>query len=549
MINRFPLFSVRLSRLGHFLGLFGLCFLIVVGCNRQQGDAPINTPTTSNGHITVGTTLKPRTLDPADNYELAGLIATYNLGDSLYTYELGTTQLKPQLATQMPQISSDGLTYKIPLRQGVLFHDGTPFNAEAMVFSLQRFIKNGGKPSFLLADTVETIKATGQHEITIRLKKPFAAFTAILAFPGACAVSPQAYQIGEGKFNPDRFVGTGPYKLAKLSNDSLRLEVFDRYWGKKPRNQGVDLQIYASNPANLFNAFRTGALSVAYQSLAPQQIKNLQTEASKGKGQAIEAPGANVSFMTLNLKSEPLNKLAVRQAIAALIDRQLLNQRVLQGQGEPLYSLIPTAIDAYKPVFKEVYGDGNPEKAKQLLEQAGYSPDNPAKIEIWYPSGSTTRSIVAATLKALAEKELGGVLQFQPNSVESASFFGNISKGLYQTALVDWYPDFLDADNYISPFLGCAKGSATEGCKEGGSRNQGSFYYSDRVNQLIDQQRQEQNPTARKAIFAKIQDILAQDVPYIPLWQSKDYAFAQNNIKGVIINPSQNFPFWTIQPN
>lgn len=549
MSNGFPFSWKHLGKLGQFVGLFFLCFTLVVACNQNQGSNSTKTPNNNNGHITIGTTQKARTLDPADNYELAGLMAIYNLGDSLYSYELGTTKLKPQLATEMPKISQDGLTYTIPLRQGVTFHDGTPFNAEAMVFSLQRFIKNGGKPSFLLADTVDKIEATGEYEITIKLKKPFAAFTAILAFPGACAISPQAYAIGEGKFNPTQFVGTGPYKLAEFSSDSIRFDVFEKYWGEKPKNKGIDLQIYASNPANLFNAFRTGAVNVAYQSLSPQQIKNLQTEASNSKWQIIESPGTNVSYMTLNTKSEPLNKPAVRQAIAAMMDRELLNQRVLQGQGEPLYSLIPTAFDVYKPSFQEAYGEVNLDKAKQLLTEAGYSAQNPAIVQIWHPSGSTTRSIVAATLKALAEKELDGAIQFQPNSVESASFFGNVSKGIYPSILSDWYPDFLDADNYIYPFLHCAKGSDAQGCQEGGAQNQGSFYYSDRMNKLIDQQREAQDPATRKAIFAEIQDILAQDVPYIPLWQSKDYAFSQNGIKGVIINPSQNFPFWTIEGN
>jgi peptide/nickel transport system substrate-binding protein len=468
----------------------------------------------------------------------------YNLGETLYTYELGTTRLKPQLAAAMPQVSEDVLTYTIPLRRGVTFHDGTPFNAEAMAFSLKRFMENGGKPSFLLADTIASVKATGEYEIQIVLKQPFSALPALLAFPGACAVSPKAYEIGKDKFKPDSFVGTGPYRLVEFDTDSLRLEAFANYWGEKPKNQGIDLQIYPNNPANLFNAFQTQAVDVAYQSLLPQQVKRLK--ASKDKWQVIENPGTSISFLALNLKSDPLNQRAVRQAIASLINRQLLNERVLQGQGEPLYSLIPTAFADYKPVFKEAYGDGNAERAKQLLASAGYSAQNPAVVEVWYSSGATSPSLVAAILKALAERDLDGAVQFQPNSVLSAAFFKNVSGGIYPASLSGWYPDFLDADNYIYPFLDCAKGTAATGCQEGGSQSQGSFYYSDRMNQLIDRQRQERDPAVRQQIFAEIQEILAQDVPYIPLWQSKDYAFAQNGISGVTINPSQYFPFWTI---
>ncbi|WP_224412835.1 ABC transporter substrate-binding protein [Oscillatoria salina] len=550
IINRLSVFWKRNRTLTKFFTLFFLCFTLVVGCNpNNQPSTTVDSAnsTAGNPRVTFGTTLKPRTIDPADSYELAGLNIIYNLGDTLYTYELGETELKPSLATEMPEVSEDGLTYKIPLRTGVTFHDGTPFNAEAMAFSLQRFIENGGKPSFLLADTVESVEATGENELTIKLKKPFAAFPSLLAFPGTSAISPEAYQIGAGEFNPNTFVGTGPYKLADYSSDSIRLDVFADYWGEKPVNEGVDLQIYAGNSANLFNGFRTGAVDVAYQSFDPEQIKSLLEGAENDQWQAIEAPGTAVSYMVLNLNQEPLDQPEVRQAIAATMDRALINERVLQGQAEPLYSMVPTSFEAYQPTFQTEYGDANVEKAKELLTEAGYSPDNPITIEVWHPSGSKIRSLVATTLKAYGEQKLEGIIQFVPKSVESATAFSNLPKGIYPTFLVDWYPDFLDPDNYIQPFLDCAEGSAESGCQSGGSQTQGSFYYSERINELIDKQRSERDPEVRKAIFADIQETLAEDVPYIPLWQNKEYAFAQNGVDGVTINPSQNFPFWTIE--
>jgi peptide/nickel transport system substrate-binding protein len=306
------------------------------------------------------------------------------------------------------------------------------------------------------------------------------------------------------------------------------------------------MQIYAGNSANLYNSFRTGAIDVAYQSLDPNQIKSLLDGSTQSKWSAIEGSGTAVNYIVLNLQQKPLTKPEVRQAIAAVIDRTSLEQRVLQGQAEPIYSLIPTAFDVYRPQFKTAYGDANTAKAKELLTKAGYSATNPAIVEIWYPSGSITRGIVAETLKAYVERELGGVLQFVPQSVESASFFGNIGKGLYPAALVDWYPDFLDADNYIQPFLSCDRGSADKGCSSGASQSRGSFYYSDRANHAIEEQRKTIDANTRQKLFIELQEILAADVPYIPLWQTKDYVFAQNGMTGVTINPSQNFAFWTI---
>jgi peptide/nickel transport system substrate-binding protein len=415
-----------------------------------------------------------------------------------------------------------------------------------MAFSLKRFIENKGSPSSLLADAVESVTASREYELTIKLKKPFAAFTPLLAFSGLCAVSPNSYKIGEGEFKPDTFMGTGPYQLAEYGPDFLRLDAFDKYWGEKPANKGIDIQVFSSS-ANLYNAFKTGAIDVAYLSMDPEQIKSLEEESQKQGWQTIQADGKAVNYIVLNVNSEPLNKPKVRQALAAIIDRGVLNERVLLGQAEPLYSLIPTNFSSYEPVFLENYGERNATKAKQLLQEAGYSANNPAKIELWHASNSTRRSLVASTMKAIVEQELDGLMELELNSVESTTAFKNLEEGVYPTFILDWYGDFFDPDNYVHPFLYCADGSPETGCKEGATQFQGSFYYSQKMNGLLDRQRQEQNPEARQAILKEIQKMLGEDVPYIPLWLDKDYVFAQKNISGVSLEPSQQFPFWTIK--
>jgi peptide/nickel transport system substrate-binding protein len=142
---------------------------------------------------------------------------------------------------------------------------------------------------------------------------------------------------------------------------------------------------------------------------------------------------------------------------------------------------------------------------------------------------------------------MDGMLVIETNGVDSTTVYKNISQGIYPAALIEWYPDFLDADNYVQPFLQCEKGTDAKGCEKGGSVSQGSFYFSDRMNKLIEAQRKEQDSTKRKQIFAEIQDILVQDVPYIPLWQGQDFLFAQNGIKGVVQDASQLLIYSGIQ--
>lgn len=535
--------------IAQFLSLFLCCSFLIVSCGGYKTTAPTSpnsTAASNNGRLVVGLTDPPRTLDPADNYEVYGSNIITSLGDRLYTYKLGSVELEPQLATELPKISADGLTYTIPLRKGVVFHDGTNFDAKAMEFSLNRFIKNGGKPSTLLADLVESVKATGDYELTIKIKNSFAPFPSLLAFTGMCAVSPKAYEIGTGKFKPNEFVGTGPYKLASFSPQQIKLDVFDKYWGQKPANKGIDFQIFPGSSANLYNSFTTGAVDVAYLTLDSSQIINLKSQAATKAWQVTEATGGSLSYMVLNIKQKPLDQVEVRQAIASLIDRPLLTKRVYRDQAEPAYSLIPNSFDTSKPVFKDTYGDGNVEKAKQLLTKAGFSKAKPFTLDIYYSSNSAERAQVVSTIKEYIAQKLDGVMQVIPKAVETATLFANIEKGLYPSYLVAWLPDFGDADNYIQPFLSCSKGSAEKGCEQGASQTQGSFYYSEQMNKLIEAQRKEKNPEARKKIFAEIQDLLAKDVPIIPLWLKKDYIFSQKNIKDVKLNVVLGPKFWLI---
>lgn len=545
----------RLSRkrksLGQFLGLFlGCCFLIV-SCGAPKTSSPppassgASTTATASNRVAVGSVEKPRTLDPADGYEVAISDIITNLGDRLYTYVGDTDKIEPQLATALPKVSEDGLTYTIPIRQGVVFHDGTPFNAEAMEFSLKRFAENGGKPAFLLSDVMESVEATGEYELTIKLKSAFAPFPSVLAFPGMAAISPKAYEIGQGKFKPNEFVGTGPYKLVSFTPNLVKVDSFDQYWGEKPPNQGIDFQ-FLSSSANLYNSFTTGALDIAYRDLDASQVQSLKNDAQARSYQVVEKPSTRIDYLVLNVQQKPLDQPEVRQAIAAMIDRPLIIERVYKNLAEPAYSMIPSSFETNQPVFKDAYGDGNLEKAKQLLTQAGYSQDKPAELEIWYSSSTSEREQIVTLLKEYAAQRLDGLLQIKPQPVESTTLFANVPKGVYPSYLVAWFPDFGDADNYISPLFACTKGSATTGCQEGASQNQGFNYYSERMNQLIEAERKEQNPEARQKIFADIQALLAQDVPAVPLVHKKDYAFAQSPVKNVELNPILGISFWDV---
>ncbi|MCA1904385.1 MAG: ABC transporter substrate-binding protein [Cyanobacteria bacterium KgW148] len=519
-------------RLLTFWGL-GLVVFALVACRGNLTNPP--------DRIVIGTTSQIRTLDPADAYEFwAGNILVH-LTDRLYTYRPGTTELMPQLARDFPQISEDGLVYRIPLRSGVKFQDGSSFDSGAMAFSLRRFMDKGGAPSFLLKDAIDRLETPRPDELVIYLKSPLPFFLKLLAFSGAGAVSPQFYQ-SQPDFVSDRVVGTGAYELTEyIPGNVLRLRPFRNYWGGKTKNQGIDIQFFSSS-ANLLNAFKTRAVDVAYQTLSPYQVRNLENQAPQKNWQVVKGASSTILYMSLNVTQPPLDDPRVRQALALAIDRELVADRVFMGQRTPLYSLLPTTLDQSRPVFHH-----DLDQAKQLLKEAGFKPDRPALISLWYsPRFGGNGDLIAATLQASLERDLQGLLQLDPQPVETTTAYALIDQGVYPAFLFDWVPDILDSDNFIHPFLSCDRAVAGK-CIEGSSHFQGSFFFNQELNNLIQQQRQTIKKEERQKTIDQIQELSAVYVPFIPLWQNQEYAFAQANIKGVKLEPTQILDFTSLQ--
>ncbi len=545
--------------LRRFFAWFAIALLVITalwGCGNSKsitnGTNRLGISDRTSERIVLGTTSKIRTLDPADANEFFSSNIFYNSLERLYTYKEGTNELIPQLAADLPRVSADGLTYTIPVKTGIKYHDRTNFNAYTMKFSLDRFIKAKGSPSFILGDIIEKIDTPNDAEIVFTLKQPLQFFPKFLAFTGASAISPNVYKhliddkTGKVQFLADKLVGTGPYQVTQYVEGSyLRLDTFPDYWGEKPVNKGIDIQLFSSN-SNLLNAFKTGAVDVAFQTLTPTQVRNVEANAQQNGWTIASAKGATILYMVLNTHQAPLNDVRVRQALAAAIDRPLLESRIFFNQRTPLYSLIPSSFDESKPVFEQRYGQSNPLLARKLLEEAGYSDNNPAQIAIWYsPRYGGNGDLIASTLRASVQKNVGKILQIKTERVENTVGYAFLDRGAYPAYLLDWIPDILDPDNYIKTFLECEKAEGDR-CVEGSSQYQGSFYHNPKMNELIAAQRQERDAAKRSQILQQIQEILARDVPFIPLWQNKEYAFAQTGVKGVAIEPNQQLPYWNI---
>ncbi|MFZ4566989.1 MAG: ABC transporter substrate-binding protein, partial [Prochlorococcaceae cyanobacterium] len=226
-------------------GLIGLA-LLLGGCGSRSG--------TSAQQLVVGFQGTIDTVDPAQATTVGALQLLSAVGDPLYAIRPDGS-LEPRLATGLPVLSSDGLRAVVPLRRGVRFHDGTPFDAEAMAFSLRRFLAIG-KLSYVVGDRIRAIRVLDPHRLELELSRPYGALPQLLSSANLTPVSPRAYRRHRDRFLPDAFIGTGPYRLGFTSPQLQRLEPFPGYWGSRPRNDGLALASLTTS-SGLLGALRS----------------------------------------------------------------------------------------------------------------------------------------------------------------------------------------------------------------------------------------------------------------------------------------------------
>ena len=186
-------------------------------------------PKRADQRLTVASAGKISSLDPAQASTVNTIQLLSALGDPLYSLS-EDGELEPRLAAEPPEISADGTTVTIPLRTDVRFHDGSRFDAAAMAFSLRRFLRIGSL-SYVVGDRIAAVEVAAPDRLRLRLSRPSTSLEGLLTSVHLTPVSPQAYQEHSDRFLPDRFIGTGPYRLTSYSEHQQRLEPFEAYWG------------------------------------------------------------------------------------------------------------------------------------------------------------------------------------------------------------------------------------------------------------------------------------------------------------------------------
>ncbi|MFE9698654.1 ABC transporter substrate-binding protein [Streptomyces sp. NPDC006270] len=479
------------------------------------------------GAIVVGTTDQlvaskenPAPLDPAVGYEAGVWNVLRQTVQTLTTVPGGGGEPVPEAARSCTFTDTENESYRCTLRAGLTFADGTPVTAEDVKHSIQRVIDIDADsgPVGLLAN-IDMIETKGEDQVIFHLNTPDATFPYKLATPAAGIVPKAQYPAKEAR-KGFQVNGSGPYTMKPRSEDGRVVEIaFTRnpsYKGElKVLNEKVEMDLFPDAGA-MARALDEKKIHMMTRAMSPEQAHDMLVDPKEGI-ELTELPGLAISYLGFDTEDPVVDK-PVRQAMAQIIDRGEIAGKVYGTTAEPLYSLIPTSIAGHTNAFFNKYGEPSTAKAAKILREAGV--ETPVKFTLHYTDdhyGPAT----AEEFKAIQQQlNSSGLFEVSLQGKEWSKYRPEQKRGDYAVYGMGWFPDFPDPDNYTAPFL-----------DENNFLN--SPYRSREARTLIPQSRRETDRSAAAATYEKLQDIVATDVPVLPIWQGKQYVASRDGIAGV----------------
>ena len=387
---------------------------------------PLVMAQTPPGVLVVGQIAEPKSLDPHAVTAVNDFRILMNLYDGLVRYKDGTLEVESALATSW-SISEDGTEYTFDLQRGITFHDGTPFDAEAVAFNFDRMLDEnhpyhdtGPFPLSFFFSAIQNVEVVDEDTVKFTLDAPYAPFLSNLAYPTGLIVSPEAVKTHGADVgrNP---AGTGPFRFVEWeSNAKVVVERNDDYWGGAPSLEAVVFRPITDANTRVAEML-SGGIDVMVE-IPPDSVQNFD-----GNGFTLyEQAGPHLWFLILNAKEGPFADKRVRQAINYAIDKKTLVEDILQGTAEVASGPTPPAFSwAYNEALQPYPYD--PEKAKALLEEAGHAGASLTFYVTEGGSGMLDPVPMGAAIQAdLAEVGLDVTIE----TYEWNTFLGEVNPGL-----------------------------------------------------------------------------------------------------------------------
>jgi peptide/nickel transport system substrate-binding protein len=508
------------------------------------GDGDGNDGSSSGGSSwTLGTTETVTAMDPAGSYDFGSWNLQYNIFEQLMVVPAGESDPQPDAAESCTYDDPQQITCK--LREGLKFSNGHDLTSSDVKFSFERNIAiadpNGS--SVLLGSITDStnpdkpkladgaIKTPDDTTVIVHLNKPDTTFMKVLTSATSSIVDEEVFPADKLLGDSD-VVGSGPYKLSQYkAGEQAVLEKNDKYAGEREGKTDRLFIQYFSDPAPLKQAIDSGQVDIAWRTLSPTDLNDLE---GNDNVNVLKGKGSEFRYWVWQLGTPVGKQKAVRQAAAYLIDREAIAKNAYDDTVKPAFSIVPPGFAGQKDSFQEKYGDTpDVDKAKQVLQQAGVT--MPVAIKLGYTPSHYGPNAVDEATELKGQLENGGVFKVSVDDAEWERYQTLYKQNAYDLFILGWYPDFLDADNYLSPFL-----------RDGGFY--GNNYSNPQVNKLLDQELAETDAAKREEIIGQLQDITAEDVPLIPSWNGQNVAVATKNMEGVeeTLDPTYIFRFWMI---
>ena len=490
--------------------------------------------------ITIASAGKLNSVDPAQANTYLSQQILSSLGDTLYIInEKGILETK--LARELPEISNNGLTISIRLREDVLFHDGTRFNASAMKFSLQRFM-DIGTLNYIIGGRIKSIETPEEFLIVLNLNEKSTSIISLLTSINLTPISPKAYLKYKDRFLNKRFIGTGPFRLTNFNIQHKRLEPFENYWQGKIDSEGIDI-ITLSNSTSLFGAMVNKDVDLLLSNSLDSDQRNYLHKISK-RGKIKEGIGNSIEigYITFNTKIKPFDNALVRRGITYSIDRELISKRVSYGLRNPLYSIVPQVISNSKNLNWPRY---NPSLARSAFQNAGFCNSNKIIMQLTFRSNVPSDKLLAINWQSQVARDLSDCLEIKLNSIESTTLYRQLSQGGFEAVILDWRGAYPDPEAYLAPLLSCID-IMNNVCNNGEAALSGSFWASEEIQKLL-RESDKSSGELRINIFRKIEFAASKAASYLPVWIVKPRAWSQNEISKPIFDANGHLRFELIR--